>query len=148
VGKYGFKLYRDAQISHRVMKSCLLSFLAAVCIARIIFFVGWTFDGPQCYPTMIQKDDKWVSYFSNIPATLFVTAFSILVTSFATVFHYHVQTAENNRNIRYHKVVVTFMWLTNIGLYFFLFGSLVSMFVVSLDVSTLFSFVSSYLPFS
>jgi hypothetical protein len=108
------------------MKSCLLAFLVLNCLSRMTFFLGWTIDGPTCEPSMIQSDARWISYLSNIPAAFFVSAFSILVSSFVGVYHDHVSSVDW-KNVFYHRGVVGFIILVNVGLYTLLAGSIVGM---------------------
>ncbi len=99
----------------RMIQKAFLLFLVFNASLRFTFFIGWIVDGPECYPTVIQKQNRWVNFFSNIPGALYLTAFTLIVFTFSRIYHVVLMNDGRNRYLSY--ALTTVLILINIGIY-------------------------------
>lgn len=92
-----------------------LAVLLLSCALRVTFFLGWLFDVDDCAPKIIERNQKWVHYLSNVPGTIYLSAYSLLVYRFSELFHRKLHRSFAHNIVM--KLVLSLVAFLNIAMY-------------------------------
>lgn len=91
--RYLANLIKQNSVKKRAQK-LFLCMLIGQTVLRIIYFALFPFHSDSCEPTLKGNDGEemtgaqwWIHLLSNVPAVLFLMAFSVLVYTFARIYH-------------------------------------------------------------
>jgi cytoskeletal protein RodZ len=84
--RYLFKLFGLSDPS-RFSQKLFLVLVSLQCLGRVLYFFLWPYLGSECTPTASSSEFAWINGLGNIPPALFFAAFSVLVFTFARIYH-------------------------------------------------------------
>jgi hypothetical protein len=101
--------------SPREAQRFFLLLVSFQCLGRCLYFFMWPAMGDKCSPTASADNFLWINGLGNLPPALFIAAFSILVFTFARIYHCVLLSGIGRERTRFSVLYIILLLLNAIA---------------------------------